>query len=141
MGTKTRPTRNPNTAANLDAVAGAFGYPVTQLAGVEVEIRLVRDVDGEQQLSSVAFPVPGTGGAWAVVQLGCPGRWMVGFGGWQHDEFPTIEAAVSAIRDPAQRRLIEARTKHYRAIGELEQRARDMRANPPAAPTGAAETR
>lgn len=136
--------RRPNLRdSGVYAQVGASGHPVVNIAGVDVEIShtMTHPHTGETVVGSVWFPVPGTNadGIWAGVQVGCfdPLSYMIGWGGWQHDEYPTLESAVAAMLDPKVRARIEARTAHARRIADLEQRVRELRAAWPDAPAGA----
>lgn len=133
----------PAPDVDSSVAAGALGFPVTNIAGVDVEIRdeCTNPHTGQRMVGSAWFPVHGAQGSWAGVVLDClqPIRYRIGWGGWQHDTFPTMEAAIKAVLDPTQRKRIEVRTAHERKIEALDRQVRELRAEWPEAPTEALE--
>lgn len=137
-------TRTAATAASTSDYppAGATGRRVVNVVGVNVEVYATDQHDGGERLTRIAFPIPGErGNMWAVVGLSQldGSRWMVGFGGygWQHDEYPTIVAAVEAVCSPAARAQMLARSAHWHRVHELERELAKLRDTEPEVPAGA----
>lgn len=144
MGTSTRTART-SAAATADRgpsmypPVGASGRPVMAVAGVDVEVLSTDVHEGTERLTCITFPVPGERDLWAIVSLGRAdgSHWMIGIGGWQLDEYPTITSAVEAVCNRITRAQILNRTRHEREIGEAERALRALREATPAAPAGA----
>lgn len=149
--THTRTAAGRSTAAAARGPAGgdyppvgATGRRVVQIAGVDVEVYATDVHDGDERVTCAAFPIRDQRPEqWAVVSLGQldGSRWMVAFGGygWQHDEWPSIVAAVEAVSDRKVRQQMLARTAHEHAVRKTEHELRMLHESQPEAPAGAVE--
>jgi hypothetical protein len=111
---------------------GTTGAPVRTLGPVDAEVREAL-IDGVTSVVLATFEIPDSGGVWAVVSLAHADgeQWMVGLTdprnrratGWQHDQFPSLHEAITAVCDPNMRARMGARTEQAQRLAELQRKA------------------
>lgn len=118
----------------LHQLAASLSYEMRVVAGVEAACRVGTGPDGEQRIVMAVIELPGERSRWGAQAFGTVqiaqedgSRWSVGdVDGWLQHDFPTLPAAVEALRDPARRTAMREFTDLVSRLCDLTRQVRQF---------------
>ncbi|XTZ13849.1 hypothetical protein ACQSSU_20345 [Micromonospora echinospora] len=119
--TATRTTAATGSASSIYQLAAESGYTIRSIDGIDAACA-TQTVSGEERITMVVIDLPGSERLGMVQRAQADGsRWAVsdGEGGYLDPEFPTIQLAVAALRDPVTRRQMREYTNLLHQLAEL----------------------